>query len=96
MYKGTSYRDAFIVYLVRNDLKLRKPTSEGRWYMMTEELTLISLYETYVGTMSDADKLSWIELLKDSTHKRSYRVFNYGVEYNTWSEYFTNLQPMTK
>ena len=46
--------------------------------------------------MSDADKLSWIELLKDSTHKRSYRVFNYGVEYNTWSEYFTNPQPMTK
>ena len=63
---------------------------------MTEELTLISLYETYVGTMSDADKLSWIELLKDSTHKRSYMVFNHGVEYNAWSEYFTNPQPMTK
>ena len=46
--------------------------------------------------MSDADKLSWIELLKDSTNKRSYRVFNHGVEYNTWSEYFTNPQLMTK
>ena len=69
---------------------------KGGVILMTEELTLISLYETYVGTISDADKLSWIELLKDSTHKRSYRVFNHGVEYNTWSEYFTNPQPMTK
>ena len=63
---------------------------------MTEELTLISIYETYVGTMSDTEKPLWIELLKDSTHKRSYRIFNYGVEYNTWSEYFTNPQSMTK
>lgn len=63
---------------------------------MTEELTLISIYETYMSELSNAEKLSWIELLKDSTHARSYRVFNHGVEYNTWSEYFTNPQPMTK
>lgn len=64
--------------------------------MMTEELTLISLYETYMGRLSDAEKLLWIELLKDSTHTRSYRIFNHGVKYNTWSEYFTNSQQMTK
>ena len=64
--------------------------------MMTEELTLISLYETYMGRLSDAEKLLWIELLKDSTHTRSYRIFNHGVKYNTWSEYFTNPQQMTK
>ena len=63
---------------------------------MTEELTLISLYETYMGRLSDAEKLLWIELLKDSTHTRSYRIFNHGVKYNTWSEYFTNSQQMTK
>ena len=64
--------------------------------MMTEELTLISLYETYMDRLSDAEKLLWIELLKDSTHTRSYRIFNHGVKYNTWSEYFTNSQQMTK
>ena len=64
--------------------------------MMTEELTLISLYETYMSRLSDAEKLLWIELLKDSTHTRSYRIFNHGVKYNTWSEYFTNSQQMTK
>ena len=63
---------------------------------MTEELTLISIYETYVSKLSNAEKLLWIELLKDSTHTRSYRIFNHGVEYNTWSEYFTNPQSMTK
>lgn len=64
--------------------------------MMTEELTLVSLYETYIGNLSNTEKLLWIELLKDSTHTRSYRVFNHGVKYNTWSEYFTNSQQMTK
>ena len=64
--------------------------------MMTEELTLVSLYETYIGNLSNAEKLLWIELLKDSTHTRSYRIFNHGVKYNTWSEYFTNSQQMTK
>ena len=48
---------------------------------MTEELTLISIYETYVSELSNAEKLSWIELLKDSTHTRSYRIFNHGVLY---------------
>ena len=59
---------------------------------MDSERTLLSIINTYLDAglvKPDSAELElWKELLKDSTERLAYRVFNNGHEYDTRKEYF--------
>ena len=55
---------------------------------MKVEVTLLSIANTYAEDMSQQELDLWKQLLKDSTDRRAYRIFNNGHEYDTRKEYF--------
>lgn len=55
---------------------------------MDEERTLLSIANTYASTMTQKELDGWKSLLKDSTDRRAYRIFNNGQQYDTAKEYF--------
>jgi uncharacterized protein YecE (DUF72 family) len=58
---------------------------------MDEERTLLSIANTYASSMSQKELDLWKQLLKDSTDRRAYRIFNNGHWYDTRKEYFINF-----
>ncbi len=60
---------------------------------MDEEMVLLSIANTYASSqMSQQERDLWKQLVKDSTDRRAYRIFNNGVQYDTRQEYFLNYQ----
>jgi hypothetical protein len=59
---------------------------------MDEERTLLSIANTYASSMSQTELDLWKQLLKDSTDRRAYRIFNNGHWYDTRKEYFINYK----
>ena len=56
---------------------------------MDIERTLLSIAEVYVDSSAGQCILDlWKQLLKDSTDRRAYRIFNNGHWYDTRKEYF--------
>lgn len=55
---------------------------------MDEERTLLSIANTYASSMTQKELDLWKQLLKDSTDRRAYRIFNNGNWYDTRKEYF--------
>lgn len=55
---------------------------------MDEERTLLSIANTYASSMTQKELDLWKQLLKDSTDRRVYRIFNNGNWYDTRKEYF--------
>lgn len=55
---------------------------------MDEERTLLSIANTYASSMTQRELDLWKQLLKDSTDRRAYRIFNNGNWYDTRKEYF--------
>lgn len=55
---------------------------------MDEERTLLSIANTYASSMTQRELDLWKQLLKDSTDRRVYRIFNNGHWYDTRKEYF--------
>ena len=60
---------------------------------MDEEIVLLSIANTYASSqMSQQERDLWKQLVKDSTDRRAYRIFNNGALYDTKQEYFLNYQ----
>lgn len=55
---------------------------------MDEKRTLLSIANTYASSMTQRELDLWKQLLKDSTDRRAYRIFNNGHWYDTRKEYF--------
>lgn len=59
---------------------------------MDEERTLLSIANTYASSMTQKELDLWKQLLKDSTDRRAYRIFNNGSHYDTRKDYFINYK----